>query len=84
MAYKKTTRGQTLSVDKLTGGTEGRTDGQDLLQEWQTVSNKAGYKAHDAPSMRTFHLRKKHGTYGRTDRRTDGQTDGRTDGRTDL
>ena len=37
--------------------------------------NKAGYAAQDAPSMRTFHLRKKHGT----DLRTYGRTDGRTD-----
>ena len=33
--------------------------------------NKAGYTAQDAPSMRTYHLRKKHGTDGRTHGRTD-------------
>ena len=37
-------------------------------------TNKAGYTAHDAPSMRSFHLRKI-----TRDRRTDGRTDGRTD-----
>ena len=30
-------------------------------------NNKAGYTAQDAPSMRTFHLRKYRGTDGRTD-----------------
>ena len=29
--------------------------------------NKAGYTAQDALSMRTFHLRKQHGTDGGTD-----------------
>ena len=41
--------------------------------------NKAGYTAQDAPSMRTFHLQKQHGTDGWTDLRTDGPMDGRTD-----
>ena len=35
------------------------------------LKNKAGYTAQDAPSMRTFHLLKLYGTYGRRDRRTD-------------
>ena len=38
------------------------------------LENKAGYTAQDAPSMRTFHLRKKHGTKGPTDGPTDGRT----------
>ena len=29
-------------------------------------NNKAGYTAQDAPRTRTFHLRKQHGTDGRT------------------
>ena len=36
--------------------------------------NKAGYTAQDAPSKRTFHLRK---YTGRTDKRTDGRMDRR-------
>ena len=56
----------------------------DLLKRCEGASNKAGYTAQDAPSMRSFHLRKYHGTYGRTDRRTDRRTDGPTDRRTDT
>ena len=36
-----------------------------------TGRHKAGYTAQDAPSTRSFHLRKYHGTYGPTDGRTD-------------
>ena len=50
--------------------------------------NKAGYTAQDAPSMRTAHLKKKHGTDGPMDGPTDLQTygpkDGWTDGETDT
>ena len=39
-----------------------------LRDEWK---NKAGYTALDAPSMRTFHLRKQQGTILRTDGQID-------------
>ena len=45
----------------------GKSGGHHLFQQ-----NKARYTAQDAPSMRTFHLRKKHGTDGRTVGPTDG------------
>ena len=35
--------------------------------EKKGLKNKAGYTAQDAPSMRDFHLRKKHGMDGPTD-----------------
>ena len=47
-------------------------------QKQQITKNKTGYAAQDAPSMRTFHLRKQRGTNGPTDGRTDGRTAGRT------
>ena len=47
---------------------------QTLDNRERKKKNKAGYTAQDAPSMRTFHLRKitrDIRTYGRTDGRTD-------------